>query len=169
MWLLILLISSFLSTIFPLPPGISPADPTFITYAFFKPFYIIFIMAGFDVMFAVITYYGVDKVKALAHRIEFINVAFKQYLLVLFTVSEKTFEFGYRLLNGEFDTEKYINKYGQWGMLISAATPLPYTLTIYIFAGSMEIKKFILYNVIGRTIKYSAIYFGIKLGISIFN
>lgn len=168
MWVLYLLLASFISTMLPLPPIISPADPTFIGYALTKSFIIVPIMAGFDTLSAAITYYSVDKVKSLVSKVERFERLIKQYTLVLFTHNQKTFNFGYKLLNGEFDVEAFMNKHGKWGVLIAAASPIPYTITIYAVAGSLDIKQFTILNLIGRLFKYIVMYYSVRLGIGIF-
>lgn len=62
-----------------------------------------------------------------------------------------------------------VGKYGFWIILVSAMTPLPYSLTIYAsgIVGWKEDKQFILAILIGRTVKYVvlaiAVYYGWQL------
>lgn len=47
---------------------------------------------------------------------------------------------------------------GRWGMVVFAATPLPYSLAIYTFAAAnVPYKAIVIPLVIGRTIKYSVL------------
>ena len=64
---------------------------------------------------------------------------------------------------------KKLEKYGTWGMVLFASTPLPYSLAIYFYAGAnVRFTKILVPLVIGRTIKYTAITLMIVYGISLF-
>ena len=166
MWVLYLILASMVSTIFPLPPIISPADPTFIGYALTKSFIIIPIMVVSDTVFAYITYLFTDKIMKVVKRLE----VFNQYALIPFTVSPKMFKLGYSILYQKKDLTPYMRKYGKWFIMVASATPLPFTLSIYAVGVSAYKNdvEFTLSVLVGRLIKYAAIYYSIRLGLNIF-
>ena len=154
------------STILPLPPFLSPADPMFISLVFTKSLLIIPIMVISDTTFAFITYLFTDKVMRMVKRLEI----YKQYALVPFTISPKAFNLGFNILYKEVDLTPYMAKYGKWFIIVASSTPLPFTASIYAvgISGYKNDLEFTLSVMVGRTVKYTAIYFAFRLGISIF-
>ena len=91
----------------------------------------------------------------------FITYSFAHVLVRLIVRSEKNKikleRVGERLARG-----------GRWGITLFAATPLPYSLAIYFYAGAqVGFKSLAIPLMIGRVIKYSVITIGILYGIEL--
>lgn len=162
--LLLIGIWSFVSTFLPLP--ISPIVIYFYANLTSYNIYITILVASLvDAFTGILVYYiflkfnytkfykYVDMLGRLGYRGEYLGIYLNTKL--------------YDILNDK-KTQRYVNRYGVVAIFLASATPIPYTLVIYAVAGSLEIKRFTLFNFIGRSIKYTAYYYVVRLGLNIF-
>lgn len=181
--IIVMIFSSFVSTLLPLPPPLAFADIAFTgTLAHSDSYYwllfTILTISITDVIFAVVVYKFANRltykiVKSEKKREQLHNI--QKRLKDVSLVSNDRIHIGYKntwrkITYGKIKKIRFsrINKTDLW-IFLSAATPLPWTLTVY--AASVveyEKKKMIPLMLIGRIIKYtvlgSLLYLGFTLG-----